>query len=343
MKSQIDQGLLEILPDIFNKSFNAIIVLQPLRTPQGEIIDFIYKYMNDTCFKFLEGNRTNYIGKRLLNVFPKTFNAGIFDLYKSVAETGSPTEKEFYYEDEQIKGWFKNAVFKQQDDIVVYFRDISKNKQLELMLMKSLQEKEILLKEIHHRVKNSLQIIASILNIQSAYTEDPQVNKLFIDSQTRIKAVALIHQKLYETSHSLLSIDLKGYVQDLVNAIHETLHNNKEEIKIQCHIKNIEVPANAAINLGLILNELITNAIKYAFPVQKRGEIKIAVLNNDHHVITVVEDNGIGFPEYIDLKNSETLGLKLIDSLVQQLDGNIDLDRSEGSKFTITFSTPLLH
>jgi two-component sensor histidine kinase len=329
----------DYLPEIFNRSFDGIIIFQPLKNSNGEIIDFIYKDLNDTTLKFLPGTREDYMGKRYLECFPKAFETGIFDLYKSVAVSGISTEQDFFYGDEKIiNSWFKNSVFKSSagDDIVVFFRDVSEIKNLEISLKKSLDEKEMLLREIHHRVKNSLQIIASILNIQSTYSNDPDVYRLFLDSQNRIKAVALIHEKLYEVHQSFLTINLDEYIKDLVNTIERTLHFKNDKIRVEYKIENIEVQVKIAVYLGLILNELLTNAIKYAFPGDTEGKIMIQLYNQNNIITCIIADNGVGFPEHLDFRNSESLGLTLINSLVQQLEGNVALERSSGTKFIIT-------
>jgi PAS domain S-box-containing protein len=214
--------------------------------------------------------------------------------------------------------------------------DITARKQAQDKLTASLKEKEVLLKEVHHRVKNNLQVISSLLNLQSQHIKDKESLEMFQESQNRVRSMALIHEKLY-TSEDLAHIDIAAYIQDLTASLFSAYPVNNA-IKITIAITDIFLTITTAIPCGLIINELVTNALKHAFPHQQKGTITVSMTpsTNDSLILTV-SDTGIGFPEGIDFRNTATLGMQLVISLVEQLEGTITLDRSEGTRFRIEF------
>jgi PAS domain S-box-containing protein len=222
--------------------------------------------------------------------------------------------------------------------IVTVNRDITEGKQAEKDLKSSLKEKEVLLKELHHRVKNNMQIISSLINLQTRHLKDKKAIRMFKESQDRIKSMALVHEKLYQLE-DLTQIDIAGYVSELTNQIRRSHAINPKMIKLNIKVKEMFLNINTAIPCGLVINELVSNAFKYAFPVNREGEILIELfLDKDDMVTLIVKDDGIGFPEDIDFHNTETLGLQLVNTLVKQLNGAIELDRSNGTAFKIRFS-----
>lgn len=223
-------------------------------------------------------------------------------------------------------------------EIVGYLIDISKRKQAEIDLMQSLQEKEVLLKEIHHRVKNNLQIVYSLLRLQSRRTNDPKSAEILLDSQARIKSIALIHEKLYQ-SHNLAKINYSQYITDLISHLYSSYKVFPNVVKIAAAIApHIQLDIDTAIPCGLIINELISNSLKHAFPDQRLGEITVAMNRGDHGQITlVIRDNGIGFPPDIDIDRCPSLGLRLVRDLTRQLQGTIAIRHIDGTEFEINF------
>jgi PAS domain S-box-containing protein len=199
----------------------------------------------------------------------------------------------------------------------------------------SLHEKEILLKEIHHRVKNNMQIISSLMSLQSRRTEDEKMKNLFDESQSRIRSMALVHEQLYQ-SEDLAKIDFKAYVRSLTNELIQLYLINTKMIQLVIDIENIQLSVDTAIPYALIINELVSNSLKYAFPEGEEGIITVRFCNHhdDGYTLTV-SDNGIGLPEEFDLKNTETLGLQLVRILVKQLKGNITVNRERGTAYLI--------
>lgn len=209
--------------------------------------------------------------------------------------------------------------------------------QHEEVLKASLREKEVLLKEIHHRVKNNLQVISSLLNLQSGVITEPAVLAMFTESQNRIKSMALIHEKLYQ-SKDLAKIDFSEYVRNLTNHLYRSYVANANLIKLNINIDNIQLNVDTAIPCGLMLNELVSNALKYAFAPGQKGEIAITLSRRNGGLLElIVKDNGVGLPKDFDIKSSKSLGLKLVNILTKQLKGNLDYQVENGTEFKLTF------
>ncbi len=217
------------------------------------------------------------------------------------------------------------------------FEDITKTKLATEEIKNSLKEKEILLSEIHHRVKNNLQVINSLLNLQIKYIRDEYDKGLFKETRDRIYTMSLIHEKLYQT-RDLANIEFKSYIKELANQLFNSYQQDINIIEYIIEADDIILGVDLAIPCAQIINELISNSLKYAFPNGEKGMVKIffSKINNGKHTL-IVSDNGIGFPEDIDIKNSDSLGFKIVNALVNQLKGDIKLDRSKGTKLTITF------
>lgn len=201
----------------------------------------------------------------------------------------------------------------------------------------ALKEKEILLREIHHRVKNNLQVISSLIKLQSKSIEDETIREKLKESQNRVKSMAIIHERLYE-SVNLAGIDFKGYTKHLAQDLFRS-YGTGPNIKIKTDIDSVFLNIDKAVPLGLILNELISNSLKHAFPDGRKGEIRILLhQDNGGNYSLIVSDNGAGLPSHMDFRNTKSLGLQLVNALTKQLKGNIELDSSNGTQFSITFS-----
>ncbi len=221
---------------------------------------------------------------------------------------------------------------------VIYIsRDITERKKAEKIIEDSLHEKETLLREIHHRVKNNMQIISSLLLLQSENIIDQKYLDIFNDSNNRILSMSLIHEKLYQ-SENLAQINIQEYINDLVSNLMSS-YGGKGNAELELNVDNIPLNINYAVPCGLILNELITNSIKYAFPKDRHGKIKIVFQKMDGNLIHFsVSDDGIGIPRNMDIRNTKSLGMHLITMLAEnQLHGEIILNRERGTEFPINF------
>ncbi len=217
-------------------------------------------------------------------------------------------------------------------------RDITERRLMEEQIRSSLREKETLLREVHHRVKNNFQVILSLLNLQAANMENAGVKKYFDDAQSRIRSMALVHELLYQ-SGDISRLDISRYITTIVNELHASFHHAVPTCEPRVEAGRIEMSIDQAIPCGLIINELLTNALKYAFPPGWKGkpEVMVSVRERDGMVELVVSDNGIGLPESLDMDRTQTLGLSLTPMLAKQLLGTFEVDRSEGTRFTVRF------
>ncbi|MEA1971531.1 MAG: PAS domain S-box protein, partial [Thermodesulfobacteriota bacterium] len=216
--------------------------------------------------------------------------------------------------------------------------DITERKQAEEKIKRSLREKEALLAEIHHRVKNNMQIVTSLLSLQSKDIKDERALSLIKNCEDRIKSMSLVHEKLY-LSEDLSMIDFHDYMETLAARLFQVHGVDSRVVTFSSQIKDVLFNIETAIPLGLIINELISNAIKHAFPEGRKGNIAVELTQNkkaEEYTLTVTDD-GIGLPEEIDYRNMETFGLQLVDMLTEQLHGTMELDRSKGTSFKIVF------
>ena len=217
-------------------------------------------------------------------------------------------------------------------------QDITARKEAEAHMMQSLHEKEVLLKEIHHRVKNNLQVVSSLLNLQANHLKNDYVKELFKESQNRIRSMALVHEYLYR-SDDLANINFADYVSKFLSELVRSYSASIGRIRVRTNVENVMLSINEAIPCGLIINELATNAFKYAFPKKKDGEVSVSMKKNaSGWWELVVQDNGIGLPKGFQIESVDTLGMQLVYSFVRQLTGTIDIDSREGTKFAITFA-----
>jgi PAS domain S-box-containing protein len=217
-------------------------------------------------------------------------------------------------------------------------RDRTVQKQLEEQLRASLQEKEVLLKEIYHRVKNNLQVISSLLSLQAEMLQDREVLLAFQDCQARIQSMALVHEVLYQSSN-LAQVNFGDYARRLAADLLRAQSVAPERIRLIVETDEVWLSAEKAVPCGLILNELLTNCVKHAFPAGRAGDIRIVLRADAEAQVTIsVSDTGVGFPEGLDFRNAASLGMQLACLLTEQLGGTIDLERAEGTAFTIRFS-----
>jgi PAS domain S-box-containing protein len=219
--------------------------------------------------------------------------------------------------------------------------DITERKRAEQGIQASLREKEVLLKEIHHRVKNNLQVVSSMLDMQSLSTQSPEAIEALEDSRHRVRTMAFVHERLYQ-AEDLSSIDVREYLESLTSYLLASYESSARGIRLDLQIEDLGLDLDSAIAIGLIANELVSNVLKHAFPPAWQGEGRIGVefsATDEDRVALRVTDNGVGLPPDLDLEGAESLGLRLVSMLAQQLQGTLELDRSTGTTFRITFPT----
>ena len=330
MSEANNRAILLALPDILYKvSSQGFFTDYRFNQPRG--IDH-----PDVIFK-----TKDFVGKHVLEVFADREMAEKFmnNIHEAIAKNQLITDTIQFTAPEGRRGtiYYENRFSKMnEEEVIVLSRNITETIEYEAMLMDSVKEKEVLLKEVHHRVKNNLQVINSILNLQSSYVDDPKTLEIINESQNRIRSMSYIHESLYQTK-DFSSINFADYISNLVQNLVHSYQLYHDVVNLEMNIKPVELALDQAIPCGLILNELISNALKYAYPNKKKGKISIQVHEENNRILMVVEDFGKGLPPGFKVENSESLGLSLVYTLVDQLDGELKLETDGGTKFLITF------
>jgi PAS domain S-box-containing protein len=331
MSEANNRAILLALPDILYKvSSKGFFIDYRINQPQGlDEPDGIF-------------NTREFVGKHVLEVFidremAEKFMSNIHEaIYKNELITDTIELKPANGE-RRGKTYYENRFSKMNDDeVIVLSRNVTETIEYEEMLVDSVREKEILLKEVHHRVKNNLQVINSILNLQSSYVDDPKTLEIINESQNRIRSMSYIHESLYQTK-DFSSINFADYITNLVQNLVHSYQLYHDKINLELNINPVRLALDQAIPCGLILNELMSNALKYAYPGKKKGKIAIDVTEENGKVCIQVQDFGVGLPAGFKVENSESLGLSLVYTLVDQLDGELKLKTDGGTKFLITF------
>jgi PAS domain S-box-containing protein len=252
-------------------------------------------------------------------------------------------EYQFLHQDGSYR-WLRDGMKLLRDrqghpvEIIGSVVDITDRKRAENQIRESLQEKEVMLKEIHHRVKNNLQVISSLLKLQAGYIKDDRILEVFKESQNRVRAMALIHEKLYQ-SEDLAKTDFAEYIRSLVNDLFRSYSISSRAVSLNLTVEDVRLSIDTAIPCGLIINELVSNSLKYAFSAGQPGQISINLsAEADDRYLLIVQDNGSGLPSNIDFRKTKSLGLQLVCNLTRQLQGTLDLDRENGSAFKINFT-----
>lgn len=222
--------------------------------------------------------------------------------------------------------------------VIVSFMDITRLKETELSLVHAIEEKKVLLKELYHRTKNNMQMIGSLLTLKASYTENRKVSKVFEEMKNRIHSMSLVHEKLYQ-SESLYSIHLNDYIEDIVDSLKSSYAATSAAVSVRTDLKEITVSIETAIPLGIVLNEILVNTFKYAFPGESGGEISISLLKTGKGIIKLLmSDNGTGLPDDFNPRASDSLGMKLIFSIVEeQLKGEISYFTKGGVNWELNF------
>ncbi|MDD5668590.1 MAG: histidine kinase dimerization/phosphoacceptor domain -containing protein [Candidatus Omnitrophica bacterium] len=320
---------------LFESAQDGILILD---ADTGKITD-----VNPFLIKMLGYSKEELLGKELWEI--GTFK-DIRASQKSFLEL--QTKKYVRYEDLPLKtkdGHFINVEFVSNVYLVNHhrviqcnIRDITDRRRAEKLVLRSLKEKESLLRELHHRVKNNLQIITSLLQLKLGNSKNIEVINVFKQTQERIRVIALVHEKLCE-GKDFMSIDISCYVRDLINSLLLAYGVDRGKITMKTNVTKVLLKMDIAVPCGLIINELLSNSFKYAFPGERRGKIILSLrLINKGTLEIKVSDDGIGFPKGFDLYKTKTVGLALVVSTIEnQLGGKVKLNRVGGTHFRITF------
>ncbi len=326
----------ELYRTLFESDPNYTILL----SLEGVILD-----LNNVAANIIGFSKDEIIGKHFteLSIFPKEeieVNRKMFSSLLKQEAASNHYESKIYDRNGNIR-WIEiisTTIIK--DDVLSYIlvisSDITERKVSEDKINYSLKEKNVLLKEIHHRVKNNMQIISSLLSLQTNYIDDNIALDVLKESQNRVKTMAMIHEKLYQ-SNDFVNIKFDDYILRLISDLFYSYNIQEDHIKPEIQVEDVKLNIETAVPCGLIISELVSNSLKYAFPEGKNGKLHVSLKRHYNNYDLTVSDNGIGFPEDIDFRNTNSLGLQLVNTLVEQIDGEITLDYSQGTKFTIIF------
>ncbi len=304
-----------------------------------------FTFVNDSMTLLLQYSREELIGMNYRSFIPKDEVEGVYETFNRVYRTG-----------EIVKGFSVTNIRKDgmpifmEDSIsrlragegrIIGFRgicrDVSRSRRAEDRMQTSIGEKEVLSREVHHRVKNNLQVIQSLLNLETRRIKDPQALEVFNKIREHIRSMSLVHEKLYQ-SPDLTRIDMADYLRSLSISLFHFSRINQDRVKLKVEVEKVQVSVDKAIPLGLIINELISNGLKHAFPEERIGEIHVGLSMVDEGMIRLtVGDNGIGFPRDVDFRKTDSMGFQVVMALVQQLEGTIGFHREVGTEFRITF------
>lgn len=324
---------------IFDSSSNTFLLILNI---DGEISSFNAhsKIYFETVLKknLKEGNRVSDYFDEVAD----PLNLRLFNFYiRRVGKKGISKQMEIKFDINDQEYWleaFISPIYdteKRISEISIVAHDISDKKKATIAIEESLKEKEILLKEIHHRVKNNLQVISSILNLQSSFVKDKNTLNILQESRDRIRSMAIIHESLYR-KEDFSSINFSSYLLNLIQNLISS-YQVYEDIRLESDIDTVDLIIDQAIPCGLLVNELVTNSLKYAWKEGEPGTITVKIYEKDKMVHMEIADDGVGLPKEFNEMKSDTLGMNLIETLVEQLDGDIKVDRSNGTKYLIIF------
>jgi PAS domain S-box-containing protein len=327
-----------------NELFNDLTLTSPMGIWRSDL-DGNCLYINNRCSDIIGISPQNALGKTWL----KNIHSDDKESFSSQWDKAVKSSTNFKYECRYMTSEEKTAevlgrpIFEKNDNRKVLgyigtIADITSFKTLEESLKKSILEKDILLKELHHRIKNNLQVVSGLLHLQEENATDPQLLNTLKESQNRVLSMALVHERILE-SESFSEIDIEKYIYTLVTQLLSIYSSNNLDISLDVQVQIKSFNFDKSIYCGLIINELVSNSLKYAFKANQNNQIKILVLNtNSGKTKLIVSDNGVGFPEDFCLEDSESIGLKVVSLLVEsQLEGTVPLDKGDGAKFEIVF------
>lgn len=334
----VDKNLeLEKLSIVASRTDNAVLIA----SAEGEV-----EWINDGFIRMIGMPKEKVLGRSVSEI--NVYNSIVKEIDAAVAEKHSRIFESNVTTHHLKNIWISTTLtpiyseFGNLKKLVFVDTDITSSKLLQKQIEESLKEKDVLLKEIHHRVKNNLQIIISLLNLQSGYIKDETTLKAVQDGQNRVRSMALVHEKFYQ-AEELTEIDFGEYVEKLTQYIYQSYGDKTDRIKLIIQSDRVKLDMDTAMPSGLLVNEIVSNAYKYAFPGEMHGEIRISLRKEIDKVVYCISDNGVGLPPEINLDAAESLGMQLIQALTAQLDGVLEVSTDKGTEFKISFPYPKVH
>lgn len=326
-------------------AINGQIALNAVRKtlPDLVLLDILMPGMNgyEVCKRLKADERTRDVPVLFISALDETMDKVKAFVVGGVDYITKPFQMEEVLARVRTHLMLRNMQKRLQDQNTSLQEEIVERKRIEERLKLALNEREVLLQELHHRTESSLNVICSLLKLQASFVSDEQVAQLFNDLETRVRVMAIVHQKLYQTEN-LAQIDLKGYIYDLAILLYRTYKVNADDIMLKPTLESVFVSTDTAILCGLFLNELLCNCLKHAFPAKKTGEIRLGLRALPSGEIELcVGDNGVGLPQGFDSSKDGLFGLQLIRSIEQSyLHGTITYHTDNGTEWLIRFKEP---
>lgn len=325
----------QMLQEIFNRVADALFII--------DAEDLLVMDCNNQALSMFKGtDKSHCLGKPIHQLAPlQEPNSDFWTDFFYQLKYVNPQEEACFINQEGGLFWGNLAATQFQQEgrnlILLRISDISVQKESEEQIIQALHEKEILIQEIHHRVKNNMAVISSLLQLQTGYIKDPNLIEVFKDSQSRIKSMALIHEKLYQ-SKTLAKVEMDSYIKDLARTLLSTYNSRRANIRIHTDVDSVFLDINSAVPCGLIINEIVSNACKHAFKDREEGNIQIRFHKEGDHFRLELSDDGIGMPEGTDFSSFQSLGMNLVQALASQLGAQLEIFPVGGIRFVLIFS-----
>jgi PAS domain S-box-containing protein len=281
--------------------------------------------------------REDLLGRNLWEVFPEAVGGPFFRMYEQVMRTGAPGYLEEFYPHAPLNRWFETHAYATPEGLAVYFRDVTDRRQAEEKITRTLQEKEVLLREVHHRVKNNLQVICSMLRLQERNLRDDTLLDALRECRERVMAMAMLHDQLHRAK-DFSNINLGEYIRNLAASIFCSYGVNSAEINLRLDVEDMPVAIDTAIPCGLLVNELVSNSLRHAFPAGRRGFVELGLHARPGGSIELtVADDGRGFPENAQAAHGRSLGLWLVELLAEQIGAAVERSIGGGTRYRLVF------
>jgi PAS domain S-box-containing protein len=295
--------------------------------------------INQQAERLWDCRRQDLLGRNLWEVFPETLGGPFFQMYDEAMRSGTPAHREEF--SPPLRRWLEVHAYPSPEGLSVYFRDITERRRASEELKRALQEKEVLLREIHHRVKNNLQVICSLLRLQAGSLQDETVSQVLRECRERVLAMAMLHDQLHR-GKDLSNIDLGEYLRNLAASLFCSYGVNSTQIDLGMEVEDITVAIDTAIPCGLIVQELLSNSLRHAFPNGNKGRIWVALRATSGQIELTVSDDGTGFPQTAPPAISRSLGLRLVDLLSEQIEASVERYCAAGTHYRLRFQQKIL-